>query len=748
MKKIKKLTSLFMALIMILMLMPLSTMADVQTKHMTKVMIHKILMDKEELNKVEVGKAKWPKDHDGKKINSITDYFGANAKAIDGVAFRVYEVYTGAETTPAGYTKGSELKVSDKLATSDLDDRNFYKLIKFEDNGTVSTNGGKEFILSKANNGESGIAEVTLQDGTYRVVEDKQNSTYKGENGETLADMKAVPFDLILPAGLPDGSGNYDIAHPLHVYPKNTEEKVKFDKNFIPDNDLEAITGDTEIKNAGAQAKNYQTTKANVKGEIGKEIPYEVKAFLPKGAVFNSLYLEDSMDRGLEYISNNGNGVEIKVLNSVLIKETDYKLETVGNGFKITFTDEGLKKINKQAEAQDLTITFTYKAKVTAEAIDDKPMDNNITINYNHKPPKPSSSGEIKPKDKNIIVEKKWAVGDAPSKLRVKYLLLDKNDKTIADVTFTDKKQVDDTNLGNGISFEVKNDKDYSGTFKGLDNTKDYKIKEIVDGYEADFTLDAGNGKVSITNTKNPTSITPTPPQVTTGGKKFVKTDKNGTDRLVGAEFVIQNKNDNSGHNGQYLKLSEANTNVYQDAENKYQEAIKKINEALAKGEISANNKAQIDGQEYTDKAQALGKINELKESRDKAFVKAKLAYTWVADKQTATKFYSNGDGQFAVTGLAYGEYQAVETKAPVGYALPSNGGSFTFTVNKDSKTTNDCDIAYEQDNGNVNNAKKIINNKVSIPQTGGIGTLIFTLVGITLMLGAVIAMKRRKTEE
>lgn len=740
MKKIKKLTSLFMALIMILMLMPLSTMADVQTKHMTKVMIHKILMDKEELNKVEAGKPKWPKDHDGKKINSITDYFGQKAKAIDGVAFRVYEVYTGAEPIPQEYTKGSDLKVSDKLSTNDLEDGKSYKLIKFAENGTVSTNGDKEFILSKLNDGENGIAEVTLSDGTYRVVEDKQNSTYKGVNGETLTDMKAVPFDLILPAGLPDGSGNYDIDKPLHVYPKNIEEKVKFDKNFIPNNTLEAIANNNNnIKDAGAKAENYQTTKANVKGEIGKEIPYEVKAFLPKGGVFNSLYLEDSMDRGLEYIVNS---LQIDASHLTLVNN-DYTITNVGNGFKLNFTDEGLKKINKQAEAENVTITFTYKAKVTAEAIDDKPMDNNITINYNHKPPKPSSSEKIKPKNKNIIVEKKWAAGgDAPDGLRVKYLLLDENDRTIADVTFTGKNQVDDTNLGNGITFKVSQDKDYSGEFKGLDDNEKYKIKEIVDGYEATFTTDDTTGKVSITNTKNPTSITPTPPQVTTGGKKFVKTDKTGTDRLAGAEFIIQNKDNNK-----YLQINENNNNgEYTTAENAYKDAITKLNEALAKGEISANNKVNINNQDITSKDQAMQEINKLKKSRDEAFVKAKLAYTW-GEKKDATKFYSNGDGQFAVTGLAYGDYQAVETKAPVGYALPSNGGSFTFTVNKDSKTTDDCDIAYEK-NTNGNNAKKIINNKVSIPQTGGIGTLIFTLVGITLMLGAVIAMKRRKMEE
>ena len=102
----KKILSLIMALVMIVgVFSPLTAFAN-QTVNETTVKIHKILMDKDELNKTDQqGKAVWPKDHDGSVIPNIQEYFGAKAKAINGVAFRIYKVYTGTgKAEDEGYT--------------------------------------------------------------------------------------------------------------------------------------------------------------------------------------------------------------------------------------------------------------------------------------------------------------------------------------------------------------------------------------------------------------------------------------------------------------------------------------------------------------------------------------------------------------------------------------------------------------------------------------------------------------------
>lgn len=676
-------------------------------------------------------------EYKGQQLN-IKNYFGKGAKPIEGVAFRIYQVYEGKETNPTGYTKGSELKQTAKLASTDLDDNTLYKLIQVVN---------KDFVTTNA----QGFATATLPKGKYRIVEDKNNSTYRGDNG-TLTRMEAIPIDLTLPMGLPDGTGyynNYD--KPLHLYPKNTENKVKFDKNFAKDNGLEKITDPKTLKDVGAVFANYATEKANVKGQIGKPIPYETKAQLPKGSVFKNLHLRDAMDRGLEYDSTKGITVAVEPNTVTLEKDKDYTITNEANGFALEFTETGLAKLNKAAEDKDVTVTFTYQAKVTTEAVDDQPMDNHATITYNHTPPVPSSD-TVTPKNEKITVEKDWADGNVPAGVKVKYVLLDEDSKPLADVTFKEAKTVDRTDLGNGIKFAVNQNKDFSGEFTGLKANKKYKIKEIVDGYEPEYEVKTDDGKVIVKNKKTPDSITPTPPQVTVGGKKFVKTDEKGNNRLAGAEFIIQNKNaTDTTNNGKYLKIVDDGNakTAYATAKEAYDAAIEAVNKALAKGEISATNKVTIGTNNYTTKDDALAAVNKLFDTMQEKYVESKLNYTWVEekDKATATKFYTNKDGQFEVTGLAYGTYRAVETKAPAGYAVPTNGGNFEFTVGEGSYYQEADGIDYKPKDTTVK-AKKIINNKVTIPQTGGIGSLIFIVAGVAIMAFAFVAYKRSEARE
>ncbi|MGU7819419.1 LPXTG cell wall anchor domain-containing protein, partial [Streptococcus suis] len=79
-----------------------------------------------------------------------------------------------------------------------------------------------------------------------------------------------------------------------------------------------------------------------------------------------------------------------------------------------------------------------------------------------------------------------------------------------------------------------------------------------------------------------------------------------------------------------------------------------------------------------------------------------------------------------------------VETKAPDGYALLTT--PIEFVVGANSWTTaTDTPIEGHQ---------RVENKKVTIPQTGGIGTVVFTVVGLSAMVFAFIALKKRQSEE
>jgi len=94
----------------------------------------------------------------------------------------------------------------------------------------------------------------------------------------------------------------------------------------------------------------------------------------------------------------------------------------------------------------------------------------------------------------------------------------------------------------------------------------------------------------------------------------------------------------------------------------------------------------------------------------------------------------SNATGLFEIKGLAGGTYYLVETKAPT-----YNGATYNllrepalFAITKESfETTNTIDVENRRG--------------LQIPQTGGIGTAVFTIVGLALMTLAVFLFRKKK---
>ncbi len=119
--------------------------------------------------------------------------------------------------------------------------------------------------------------------------------------------------------------------------------------------------------------------------------------------------------------------------------------------------------------------------------------------------------------------------------------------------------------------------------------------------------------------------------------------------------------------------------------------------------------------------------------------------YAWVTNIAQATEITSGADGTFEIKGLKYDvtvpqgtEYFLVETYAPAPYNLVLDPVS--FYVNGTSYWTDPvvASVAAAPD--------KIINKAgPTIPQTGGIGTLVFSIIGFGLMGSAVVLNKRKQ---
>lgn len=207
-------------------------------------------------------------------------------------------------------------------------------------------------------------------------------------------------------------------------------------------------------------------------------------------------------------------------------------------------------------------------------------------------------------------------------------------------------------------------------------------------GIENTFTLqyDHTPDKVSNPRPSNP----PKNPEVHTGGKRFVKVAAgNDATKLGGAEFDL---------------LTETNQPINWTAEL-----------------IRANNKSEY--------------------------------IVGTPQEGQPVKLKSDANGSFEIKGLAYAidaeatgaevKYKLKETKAPAGYVIPE--APIEFTVNQTSY--NKTPTTINQDAADAEPQKVENNKRPEIPNTGGIGTAIFVVIGVAIMAFAARGMRRQKED-
>lgn len=202
-----------------------------------------------------------------------------------------------------------------------------------------------------------------------------------------------------------------------------------------------------------------------------------------------------------------------------------------------------------------------------------------------------------------------------------------------------------------------------------------------------------------------------TPPTVNTGGKKFVKVSESEvTKKLPGAVFALYDgdkqivwtqalidANKTAIDNGKFCKDENGST---------FDAGTPEIGKAIYL-QSDANGLFEIKGLEYS-----------------------KWEKSEVNGNKTETTH----------------AYKLKEVKFPEGYAGNKGETIYNFTVDANSYKDNATGYKAGTHDGQGNMLVK--NKDLTIPPTGGIGTVIFAVAGIALMGGAFVAIKKRSAEE
>lgn len=324
----KKLLSFLLALVLMV-----GTITPVMAaEEQITVNVHKILMNKADLDAHDVNKEYDPTTG----VQDLTGFFGNSAKEIDKVYF------VAIKEGENGY--------------ADFDSK---------------TNDEKDTIINALPDTRKGLTtdnglKLTLDNNAkYKIYEVKHLSKYVSttpEEGKILAESKAIPVNLILPDHATNQKG---LQKEIHVYPKNTEDGPEVHKKVVKD------------------GKDQDLASFDWK----KEFNWAIEADIPTGFKDYKVFeLTDELQSSLSYVK--GQTVVVKVKDNTTItleKDVDYTLteptEEKGGTLKVSLTEAGITKLIP-AEGGKLRVEFT--TTINEDAIMSKDIPNKVTLKYGH----------------------------------------------------------------------------------------------------------------------------------------------------------------------------------------------------------------------------------------------------------------------------------------------------------------------------------------------------------------------------
>lgn len=319
-----------------------------------------------------------------------------------------------------------------------------------------------------------------------------------------------------------------------------------------------------------------------------------------------------------------------------------------------------------------------------------------------------------------------------PSQLNDKEIEAKKTPTTIEKKSDDDNRVVE---IGRQVTYTV------TGTVPYLPSTQDrfYKIKDTISGasYNVVKTEGEHKGKLEVTVNLDNKDY-----------KKYVTVNNNSFE-LDLSEFVVTNVNANKTititYGATVTDTYVGNTVVAGDGKNWNKPNYGSKTEELFTGQISINKKGEsnepLEGAGF--KVYKEETENDVTVKKYAKFNNNKLA-GWTTNEADATEITTDINGTATIYGLDLGTYKFKEVTAPSGYSINTTDESGRI----DLKTG--IEKAKSADDIVATNASMSDTKLNSLPSTGGMGTYLFTIIGVVVMAGAAGAffISRRKGSE
>ena len=289
--------------------------------------------------------------------------------------------------------------------------------------------------------------------------------------------------------------------------------------------------------------------------------------------------------------------------------------------------------------------------------------------------------------------------------------------------------------IGDTVSYKVTSNIPY---IDSLNNKKTYKIIDTING--ADYNVDS----VAVTVGGVPVTLS--------SAEKTIVTNPNGTQTLtvdLSGQITVDNANANKPvvltYTAVVTKTTVENTVSHEATDVSDSDTVNVYTGQITLTKYNADRSKPLSGAGFNVKAvSADGAVSDPLAFRHAT---AGVDGVYIYDpngRDTVTEVKTGTNGTVVVKGLDEGTYEFYEITAPNGYSINENPTSVQLSATKDA-TTGRATAEFS------NNDAEMTDSLLSaLPSTGGIGTYVFTIVGVVLMAAAagILFIKRRRSAE